>query len=197
MERPRKPARRPVQQRTLILKDALSMWEKLAWNVDVLEDIQRLQNDEFQPLCYAFLDACITAQCLQEWVCQQLETKGEQGRKAFEAQTYAKIPDQLMCVSIANSAKHANYSGDWSGTLELVFEPSDEDVQGGWSVRHIYPGSEERLVTVANLRELCFQWFSLLVERGLVHGPYTSPAWFSNKMRRIFGNWDLPEQEPL
>ncbi|NGO62317.1 hypothetical protein G6N76_01420 [Rhizobium daejeonense] len=173
------------------------MWEKLAWNVEELEDIQRMQNDEFQPLCYAFLDACITAQCLQHWVLHHLGMQGKEKSKAFEAELYTRMPDQLMCVSIANSAKHAHYSGDWSGVLELVFEPSDEDVQGGWSVRHIYPGSEERLVTVGNLRELCFQWFNLLVERGLVHGPYTSPAWFSNKMRRIFGNWDLPEQEPL
>lgn len=197
MSRTSRKDRPPVEKRTLILRNALTAWEKLAWNVDQLEDVQRLQNDEMQPLCYAFLDACVAAQCLQEWVAQQSGVKGDDARKSFEARIFARIPDQQMCVSIANSMKHANFSGSWPGALELVFEPSDEETSGGWVIRHLTTENDEQVVTIAALRQLSHQWFRLLVEFGHVDGPYLSPSWWTTKMRRIFGDLELPEEPAL
>ena len=183
MRRRSRDERRPVEERTIVLSAPVHAWEKLAWNVDQFSDLQRSGNQEIQPMCYAFIDVCIAAWSLQEWVKNSLP-KAEWDK--LKQRVYSTVPAQEMCCSIANSAKHANYAGEWSGIMGLRFLPNDEDVEGGWIVMH-QEGTETTWTTLSVVDSLPRDWHSFLSENSYIPEGYKGPEWFQNKMDRIFG----------
>ncbi len=117
----RKSSKKPPELLTVLVADAVTMWEKLAWDVDQYQDIQRSHPKERQPLAFAAINVCIAAWSLEQWAKtawiqkERLKTEKETD-SAFYSIVRQHVPSQGICVDIANTAKHARHRDDsWEG----------------------------------------------------------------------------------
>lgn len=180
---------------TAIIGDAVGMWSKLAWDVDVFRDIQVCYPDEDQPLAYAAINVCIAAASLRDWVKAALEAEAKKAGKiwrneAFYRSVDAAIPELLSCVAIANTAKHANFRerGWIDGEVVMAYEEGDEDVPPGYVLYHMVAGRQSLGFAVSRFDALCRNWWAFLVANGLDDGQAKMPRWRTNKLNRIFGH---------
>ncbi|MBB3572028.1 hypothetical protein [Rhizobium sp. BK491] len=173
---------------TVLIGDPLAMWEKLSWDVDQFDDVQRSYPTERQPLAYAALNACLAASSLADWVdkCYRVGAiKKATTADAFRRQIYANIENQELCEAIANTCKHGAYRAP--GKVEMLWHDSDEDVPGGFRLYHSSPGTANTVLSLELFRGLLADWWSFLVALGLAQGPRPTPEWEQNKLHRIFG----------
>ncbi len=186
---------KPPETHTAIIGDPVTMWEKLAWDVDVFEDIQRSYPDERQPLAYAAINVCIAAWSLEKWVVSACKREARKEPGGFDVTEFRRvlktaIPQQAMCAAIANTSKHAHYDeSDWSGGAVAVdWEVGDEDSPSGWMLNHIDSTGRSRNLAFNSFMALRDNWWSHLVALGLATGVQTFPEWKQNKLRKIFGH---------
>lgn len=52
---------------TAVIGDVSTMWQKLAWDIQVFDDIQRDAPQEREPLGFAAVNVCIAASSLRNW----------------------------------------------------------------------------------------------------------------------------------
>lgn len=65
----------PPTRHTVLIGNPVTMWEKLAWDIDEFQDIQRLAPDEREPLVYSAINVCIAAWSLENWVVATLKAR--------------------------------------------------------------------------------------------------------------------------
>ncbi|PCK77516.1 hypothetical protein [Rhizobium sophoriradicis] len=51
----------------MLIVESITMWEKLCWDVEQFQDIQRSYPQERQPLAFAAINVCIAAWSLEQW----------------------------------------------------------------------------------------------------------------------------------
>lgn len=193
------PSKRP-EAHTAIIGDVVAMWEKLAWDVDQYQDIQRSCPHEKQPLSFAAINACVAAWSLEQWAkAAWMKRERLADKKVSEKQFYGLIgplvPAQAICASIANTAKHAEHHDHehWKGgEVRLDWDDGDEDVPSGFILYHVGPNQTKAASAYSTFEDVRNDWWTCLVTLGLATGPQRSPEFMQNKLRRIFGNVVVP-----
>ncbi len=197
----RKSSNIPPEVHTVIVGNATTMWEKLAWDVDQYQDIQRSNPQERQPLAFAAINVCIAAWSLEQWAkTAWMKRKRSCGSEARESEFYALIrqmvPNQGICVDIANTAKHARHRDEsWEGgEVRLEWQDGDEDAPSTFLLIHVDKVGERRFLAYDTFDAVRNDWWACLVSMELATGPQYSPEFMQNKLRRIFGDrtYDLP-----
>ncbi|MEY9717846.1 hypothetical protein ABIA22_000336 [Sinorhizobium fredii] len=169
------------------------MWEKLAWDIDVFEDIQRSYPNEKQPLAYAAINVCIAAESLGDWVGKIIgsrsPTASEPPWDRIRDHLASRVPQLNMCKAIANTAKHHNFrEGRWiGGRVDLVWEEGDEYGPPGFALYHIDDNGQSMTLAFNSFQALKEAWWNALTAEGLAEGRMPTPEWMQNKLRRIFG----------
>lgn len=186
----------------MIVADAITMWEKLAWDVDQYQDIQRSHPQERQPLAFAAINVCIAAWSLEQWAkLAWTQKKRSSGEKANETDFYTivrrQVPGQGICADIANTAKHAFHRDDgWEGgEARLEWQDGDEDSPSTFLLMHVHPSGTRSTLAYNTFEAVRNDWWACLVSMDFATGPQYSPEFLQNKLRRIFGarTYDLPE----
>lgn len=130
---------------TALIGDPITMWEKLAWDVDQFQDIQRSYPDETQPLAFAAINVCIAAWSLEQWVrAAWIKQRRSAGEKADESLFYKTVrqlvPTQAICASVANTAKHVSHreDDDWKGgEVRIRWEDGDENGPSTYTLHYV------------------------------------------------------------
>ena len=101
----RKVVQEEAKLHTVVIGSAVDMWSKLAWDVDVFEDIQRSFPNEKQPLAYAAINVCIAAISLRDWVQAAVKHRAgdEWNKDAFFQDLRDAVPELVVCEAIANT----------------------------------------------------------------------------------------------
>lgn len=182
-----------AKKHTAIISDPVGMWSKLAWDVRIFRDIQVSCPDEVQPLAYAAINVCIAAASLQDWAETFLERKSKEAQEswnkdAFYRDVVATIPEQPVCVAIANTSKHSKFrERKWiNGEVRLTWEEADEDIPSGYVLSHVISGSHSEGFAISRFDTLCRNWWAYLAAHGLTNGQTDVPEWQTNKLNRIF-----------
>lgn len=179
---------RPIVH-TAVIDDPIAMWTKLAWDVDVFEDIQRRMPKETQPLAFAAINACIAADSLNYWARHWWQEKhGRERLQEFDQLVASKVPLHAICNAIAGTAKHARHrEGNWQGgNVSLIWNDGDEDWPSGFELHYEYKGLPATAFKVLN--GVCGEWWSFLYFIGAVASETPpTPEWLHNKLNRIFG----------
>lgn len=179
----------PPEIHTVLIHDPHSVWEKLAWDVWIFEELQRSRTDK-QRLSYAAINVCVAASALQDWASNHFKRTKGRDDKAFDTALAERVPHQAACRAIANTFKHsASNPKKWSGGsvhLEL-FEP-DEDDPGGWIMYHLEDDGIKSVLALTRFSELRGQWWHFLSFIGAVSGTEPLPEWQQQELRRIFGD---------
>jgi len=171
------------------------MWEKLAWDVDQYQDIQRSHPREKQPLAFAAINVCIAAWSLGQWVkCAWKQERRLAGEKANDKLFYDLIqrlvPAQAICASVANTAKHAAHQDQegWEGgEVRLDWEDGDENIPPTFVLRHVDSNQMKMEAAYSTFEAVRNDWWTCLVTLGFASGTQRSPEFMQNKLRRIFG----------
>ncbi|MBA8881669.1 hypothetical protein [Phyllobacterium myrsinacearum] len=178
---------------TVTIGDPVAMWEKLAWDVDVFQDIQRSYPAEVQPLVYAAINVCICAKSLEDWTrtigIRSLRDKGQViGEPEFNSLLLASVPEQSICSDVANTAKHSKFQEkNWlGGTVSIFWEEGDEDIPPGFALYHITPGEVASPFAFNTFEQLLNHWWEFLVSLDLAKGARPTPDWLRNKFNKIF-----------
>ncbi|WP_246806901.1 hypothetical protein [Ensifer sp. ENS04] len=185
-----------VTKHTAVIGTVVQMWEKLAWDIDVFEDIQRHYPSEKQPLAYAAINICIAAESLRDWVIETIRSQSpadsKPPRDSIRDRLAADIPQMHMCTAIANTAKHHNFrEGRWTGgRVEIAWDEGGEDMPSGFALYHI-DGNGRSKLAFSSFKALKDAWWNTLVAEGLAEpvteGTIPTPEWMQNKLARIFG----------
>lgn len=177
---------------TLIISDIRGAWEKMYWEVDVFGDIQRSYPEEHEPLAYAALNTCISASSLENWSLSAWRTKfAKKDRRTkdieFRELLEAIVPNQGLCVDVANTTKHGHHREDrWrGGELNLRYDEADEDSPSGFTVLKSHVSGKGYLYN--DLHDLPRRWWMFLQKVDLVTGEQPTPDWWQRKMSRMFG----------
>jgi hypothetical protein len=163
-----------AKKHTAIIGSTLDMWSKLAWDVDVFQDIQRSYPREKQPLAYAAINVCIAAVSLRDWAKAAVEERAGDAwnENAFYEDLRDAVPELIACEAIANTSKHSDFREQrWlSGFVELTWDDGDEDFPSGYTLYHV-TSSEMQSVGIAFSRftSLKDNWWKYLVGHGLGH----------------------------
>lgn len=189
----RRPAsKRPPIDHTVVINTPAQMLDKLAWDIDVFDDIQRRAPDEKQPLAYAAINVCIAAESLRNWAERELVSfsrlrGADTDRASVLADIHRSIPHQRICDAVANTSKHAGlHEEDWEGgTVRMIWDDPSEDDPGGFSLQH--DGPNGKVSAHANFTTLLKDWRDFLLASGLVKEPIRLPDWQQHKLRRLFG----------
>jgi hypothetical protein len=177
---------------TGVIDGSIKMWEKLCWDIECFDDIQRSYPDDEEPLAYAAINVCIAASSLGDWVEAEWKVKeravGRRVRTDFrDAVILPAVKAQGMCDDIANTSKHSRLAQrKWAGgQVTVVHEPGDEDGPPGW----MYYQADEQTAGFGldAFQSLKLDWWTLLVELGLTSGPMYLPRWHQKKISAIFG----------
>ncbi len=202
----RKSPSKPPEVHTVLVADSITMWEKLCWDVEQFQDIQRSSPQERQPLVFAAINVCIAAWSLEQWArtawIKKLRSEGKEASASdFHALVRQNVPGQGICADVANTSKHASHRDeDWQGgEVLLQWEEGDEDAPSTFSLRHVGPSEIDRAAAYATFEKVRNDWWKFLVSIGLASGPQYSPEFMQNKLRRIFGgrNYELPPEATL
>lgn len=179
----------------MIIGDAVKMWEKLVWDVDQYQDIQRSNPQERQPLAFAAINVCIAAWSLEQWAkTAWMKRERSCGSGASESDFHALVrqlvPYQRICVDIANTAKHARHRDEsWEGgEARLEWQEADEDGPSTFLLMHVNKVGERKVLAYNTFEAVRNDWWKCLVSMGLATGPQYSPEFMQNKLRRIFGD---------
>lgn len=181
-----------AKQHTVVIGTAVDMWSKLAWDVDVFDDIQRSYPDEALPLAYAAINVCIAATSLRDWV--QAAVKQRAGntwnKQDFFQDLRDAVPELAACEAIANTSKHSHFrSGGWvGGRVELIWDDGDEDAPSGYLLYHAASDRQSSCIALSRFTDLSRNWWKHLEHLGLTDGNTQVAEWYSNKMARIFGH---------
>lgn len=180
---------RSAKEHTVIIGDAVTMWEKLYWDVDVFTDIQRNYPTERQPISYAAINVCISTWSLARWVQREITRRdGKQAGDAFRHSLFEWIPVQGRCEDIANTAKHASHRDELAegARADLRWEEGDEYAPAGLTLYHV---DKDGRVSLAfdTFSKLVSEWWHVLVKVGLAEGDQRSPEWLQGKITRMFG----------
>jgi hypothetical protein len=177
---------------TVVVSDVESMFWKLTWNIHQFDQIQRTDPQVHEPLAYAAIDVCIAASSLCDWTAAAFVSKkrelGEQVTKAdVTAQIDAAVPQQAMCRSIANTAKHSRFEeGDWAGgSVRIDSDPPSEEVPGGLFLRYVNNNGATTSIAANELQLLETNWYAALQTLGFTF-PRTPPKWMQLHYQRIF-----------
>lgn len=191
----RRPPTKSPDVHTVLVVDAITMWEKLCWDVDQYQDIQRSYPQERQPLAFAAVNVCIAAWSLENWAwtawSKKMRKEGkEASNTAFRAKVRQNVPGQRICADIANTSKHANYrDDDWQGgEVQIEWMEGNEDIPPTFLLNHVgSPGQSSTLAysTFESVRNDSWQFLVLV---GLASGPQYSPEFMRNKLKRILGD---------
>ena len=167
------------------------MWSKLAWDSDLFGDLQRDYPDEREPLAFAAINVCISASSLENWVVatikrRQRDIVGKISRDVLVGLREA-IPQQAMCVAIANTSKHANHAeGAWpEGEVRLDWEDG-EHAPPGFVLRHFHGAQIGETFAINGFIELVEHWWLYLLKNSLVDPAQRTPEWRSRKLARLF-----------
>lgn len=183
---------------TGVIGTVVQMWEKLAWDIDVFEDIQRSYPNEKQPLAYAAINICITAESLRDWFVETVRSRSPIESKPLKAHILnrlaAQVPQMHMCTAIANTAKHHNFKeGRWiGGRVAIGWEEGDEEIPSGFAFYHVDNDGQRMTLAFTSFQALKENWWHTLVAEGLAEpvggGRWPpTPEWYHNKLGRIFG----------
>lgn len=183
---------------TAVIGTVVQMWEKLAWDIDVFEDIQRSYPNEKQPLAYAAINICIAAESLRDWVTETIRSRSPAGstpsKDSIRDQLASQVPQLNMCTAIANTSKHHHFKESrWiGGRVEIGWEEGDEDIPSGFALYHVDNIGQRMTLAFTSFQALKEAWWHALVAEGLAgragdgRRPPT-PEWLHNKLERIFG----------
>ncbi|MBB2713974.1 hypothetical protein N2597_11490 [Rhizobium sophoriradicis] len=191
----RKSPSKPPEVHTVLVVDSITMWEKLCWDVEQFQDIQRSYPKERQPLAFAAINVCIAAWSLEQWAkiawIKKMRSEGKEV-SGFSTLVRQNVPGQGICADVANTSKHANHRDeDWQGgEVLLEWEDGDEDVPSTFSLRHVGSSNIDRASAYETFEKVRNDWWKFLVSIGLASGPQYSPEFMQNKLRRIFGSRD-------
>ncbi|MBO9195043.1 hypothetical protein J5277_13110 [Rhizobium sp. 16-449-1b] len=182
----------------MLITDVVTMWEKLYWDVEQYQDIQRSHPHERQPLAFAAINVCIAAWSLEQWArTAWLSNIRNDSRKAdgnlFNDFVRQHVPEQAICADIANTSKHAAYRDEnWQGgEASLEWEDGDEDMPPTFVLRHVGSAGAAKVSAYETFDKVRDHWWSLLIAVGLAAGPMYPPEFMQNKLRRIFGDWPV------
>ncbi|MBO9097191.1 MULTISPECIES: hypothetical protein [unclassified Rhizobium] len=188
----------PPTTHTALIKDPVSMWEKLVWDVEVFRDIQCSYPDERQPLAYAAINVSIASWSLGQWVQSAKKRAARDKREEFSdtlfwANLHQMIPEQAMCDAIANTSKHSRYEArDWQGgEVRIDWVEGNEDVPSGWQFSHVHSGTNVAKLAQNTFQSLCNNWWRYLVAHGHTEDELRTPRFLNNKIARIFGDRPL------
>lgn len=190
----KKPSEKSPKVHTALIGDPVTMWEKLCWDVDQFQDIQRSYPRETQPLAFAAINVCIAAWSLEKWALTAWKQRRDNtGKRPDEREFYELIrrhvPTQAVCSAVANTAKHASHREDegWEGG-EVRFEWKDgnDDVPSTYVLKYTDPRKGD-IVAYGAFEAARDQWWDCLLALGLTDRPQYSPEFFQNKLGRIFG----------
>ncbi|WP_181849991.1 hypothetical protein [Thalassospira xiamenensis] len=180
-----------AKRHTVVIGSAVDMWSKLAWDVDVFDNIQRSFPNEKQPLAYAAINVCIAAISLRDWVQAAVKHRAgdEWNKDAFFQDLREAVPELAVCEAIANTSKHSNFrAGAWvGGRVELIWEDGDQDTPSGYLLYHITSDMQSSCIALSRFRDLSHHWWEYLVAHGLTEGRTDVAEWHKNKLKRIFG----------
>ncbi|NTG20647.1 hypothetical protein G6L00_09400 [Agrobacterium rhizogenes] len=190
----RKPPNSPPEVHTAIITDANTMWEKLCWDVEQYQEIQRSYPKERQPLAFAAINVCIAAWSLEQWAktawMQQARAGGQAADSAvFYTLVRQNVPDQGICADIANTSKHSIHRDeDWQGgEVQLEWDDGNEDIPPTFALRHVSSSGMNKVLAYNTFEAVRNDWWKFLVSIGLAAGAQYSPEFMQNKLKRIFG----------
>lgn len=164
--------------RTAIIASSVDMWKKMTWNLHSFQDLQRENPDEvdLEPLVYAAINLCISAQSLKEWVRGEVLRSKRAGGENYSDQDFmgevkSGVPLQEMCDAIANTVKHSRLNeNEWvGGTLRVSYIEADEYTPDAHLLEHSTDG-QSWYISANALADLRHQWWSLLQHFGIVEG---------------------------
>lgn len=194
MARRKKVSAEQADCHTAIIQDSAGLWSKLAWDVETFRDIQTSYPNEPEPLCYAAINACITASSLRNWTEEALTREARRRGESFDLHTLlarlqVEVPEQAACEAIANTSKHARpEEGRWpGGEVRLIFQEADEDAPSGYFLQHWNKEGGSEGLALNRFEALCNNWYDLLDSLGLASGMNRIPEWKQRKLRRTFG----------
>lgn len=184
-----------ASRHTVVIDDPLSMWAKLAWDIEIFREVQASYPDEAQPLAYAAINACIAAKSLYDFVVTATKSLKRKQKipiddVAFAVDLANAIPGQAICSAIANTAKHGIIDeGKWhGGRVELHYREGDEDCPPGFVVYHVSGQQDSAALAMKTFTDLLDNWWSYLELHGFTNGENRVPEWQQNKLRRMFGS---------
>lgn len=180
---------------TAVVVDVPSMWEKLVWDVDKFEEIQRDHPDLPEPLGFAAINVCISASSLRHWAVGAFRRRRRaEGEPVSERDVldhiYAHVPSQRMCEAIANTAKHASFdAGGWpGGSVRPESREPDEDDPGGYVLQHVHEDGAYESIALNAFGALTRSWWGELQNLGFAFpGGVATIEWKQRKLRTMFG----------
>lgn len=164
---------------TAVIKDAYEMWSKLLWDVDVFQDLQRLNPDEKEPLGFAAINACISISVFVDWVANATVN----GNKKMFLNDH---PDFLMFMAIANTSKHSLHVEKEAAPVEakMVWFDGDEDCPPAWQLYYVNSG--ESVTAYERFDRIKIIAWKVLEKFDLTDSRSSGPEWYRRKMLRIF-----------
>lgn len=172
------------------------MWEKLTWDIQQFDQIQRSNPDIPEPLGFAAINVCISAASLRDWTLaavmrRRRAEKMPVNKQAVLDHIYENVPQQKMCEAIANTAKHAALSTSrWpNGAVQLTYEDDSESDPPSYVLRHIHSDGISESIALNAFGTLQRCWWSELKNLDFDIG--TNPLgfeWRQRQLREIFGD---------
>lgn len=179
---------------TAVITDVPSMWQKLAWDVDQFDEIQRSYPDLAEPLGFAALNVCIAAASLRDWaVGAVLKLRRSQGHRPKEREVidhiHQHVTQQRMCEAIANTAKHSRLTaGQWpDGSVRMTWHEASEDEPPGYVLRHIHADGVYESLALNAFGNLVTNWWGELQNLGFAFpGGSAQFEWKQRKLQAMF-----------
>lgn len=182
------------ERHTAVITDVPMMWQKLAWDIDQFDDIQRSYPDMAEPLAFAAINVCISAASLADWASAAFISRRRAegrpiGRAEVLAHIHATVPQQVMCEAIANTAKHSRFDErEWvGGEVRLDWSDGNEDEPPGYLLRHIHADNQIESVALNAFGVLERNWWGALQTMGFALPATHSLEWRQRRLQGIFG----------
>lgn len=189
---------RDPSEHTVVIADPVTMWVKLAWDVDHFSTLQRDYPDLAEPLGFAAVNVCVAAWSLRNWTWAAYARQERQKRRVpdkddFRDRLYAAVPEQRMCEAIANTAKHAALEeGEWlGGSVRIEWIEASEDTPGTYILRHFQAGVDGDTLALSRFGDLERNWLDFLKALGFKAPSDVYDLEFrQRRLRKMFGRRD-------
>lgn len=180
---------------TVVIGDVVSMWAKLAWEVDHFSQLQRDYPDQMEPLGFAAVNVCIAAWSLRNWTWTAFSRRERElghvlTMQDFLARLYAAVPEQPMCEAIANTAKHAALDeSEWTGgRVRIDWHDPTEDTPGTFVLRQFDINTDGDTLALSRFGDLERNWLDFLKSLGFEAPRDVYDVEFrQRRLRKIFG----------
>lgn len=185
---------KPPEAHTVLITDVVTMWEKLYWDVERYQEIQRSYPKERQPIAFAAINVCIAAWSLEQWAKTAWMRKARNSTGKAEVSQFHdlvrdNVPEQSICADVANTSKHAAFDDRrHGGEVSLEWDEGDDEVPPTFVLRHMGSLDTAKVSAYDTFDNVRRHWWKFLVSADLASGPMKVPEFMQNRLRQIFGD---------